>query len=235
MRLARVLLISLVFLVSLSACKSPNPPAPTPRTSSPKSGDVQAASHPHRGPEQNAEPGKFDFYLLNLSWSPEFCAMHPANPQCAARPGFVVHGLWPQNNDGTFPENCGGMPKPPNSAAYLDVMPTIELILHEWTTHGTCSGLNPDGYFSRVRAAFRSVAIPSIFAATRTPPRMIRPSDLLAQFSHANPAFPADSFALSCGNNYLTAIQVCFDKNLSPQSCRNVHSCGANVIKIAPR
>lgn len=235
MRLPQALLVSAVFLGSLAACKSPNPPAPTPRTSSPESADVQAVSHTHRGPEHNTQPGDFDFYLLNLSWSPEFCAMHPGNPQCAARPGFVVHGLWPQNNDGSFPENCGGMAKPPNSAAYLDVMPTIDLILHEWSTHGTCSGLNPEAYFSQVRAAFRSVAIPSIFAARRTPPAMIRPSVLLDQFSRANPAFPPDSFALSCGNNYLTAIEVCFDKGLNPQSCRNVRSCRANVIKIAPR
>jgi ribonuclease T2 len=232
----KLLQISLVLvLVAPIGCKSPNPPAPTPRTSSIDSATVQTVPHAHGGPEENGQPGTFDFYLLNLSWSPEFCATHPGNSQCAARPGFVVHGLWPQNNDGTFPENCGGMPKPPNTAAYLDIMPTIELILHEWKAHGTCSGLNPDGYFSRIRAAFRSVAIPSMFAATQTPPTTIRPSELLAQFSRANPSFPPDSFALTCGNNFLTAVEVCFDKNLKPESCRAVRSCRANVIKIPPR
>ena len=222
-------------LVAAAGCKSPNPPAPTPRTSSVESGSVQTVAHTRRGPEGNAQPGSFDFYLLNLSWSPEFCTTHPGNAQCAARPGFVVHGLWPQNNDGTFPENCGGMSKPPNTAAYLDIMPTVELILHEWRTHGTCTGLNPDGYFSQIRAAFRSVAIPSTFAATQTPPATVKPGDLLAQFSRANPSFPPDSFALSCGNNFLTAVEVCFDKNIKPESCRAVRSCRANVIKIAPR
>ena len=222
-------------LIAPVGCKSPKPPPPTPHTSSVDSETGQTVSHAQRSPEDNAQPGSFDFYLLNLSWSPEFCATHPGNAQCAARPGFVVHGLWPQNNDGTFPENCGGMPKPPNTAAYLDIMPTIQLIVHEWRAHGTCTGLNPEGYFSQVRAAFRSVAIPSMFASTQIPPAMIKPSELLAQFSRANPSFPPDSFALTCGNNFLTAVEICFDKHLQPESCRAVRSCRANVIKIPPR
>ena len=39
------------------------------------------------------EPGHFDYYLLNLSWSPEFCTLHDTDAQCAPRPGFIVHGL----------------------------------------------------------------------------------------------------------------------------------------------
>ncbi len=55
------------------------------------------------------EPGKFDFYVLSLSWSPSFCASAHDNgrsggAQCGTRPySFVVHGLWPQYEKG-FPE-----------------------------------------------------------------------------------------------------------------------------------
>ena len=225
-------------LLAPAGCKSPNPPAPTPRTSEPDTSTAaaQSVSRTRRSrPAANAQPGDFDFYLLNLSWSPEFCTTHPSSPECRARPGFIVHGLWPQNTDGTFPENCGGMPKVPNAAAYLDIMPTITLIQHEWQTHGTCTGLNPDAYFADIRQAFRSLEIPSMFAPTETPPRSIQPEALLAQFRHANPSFPPTSFALSCGNNFLTAVEVCFDKNFTPQACEGVRSCRANVIKIAPR
>src|SRR5215475_2239605 len=56
------------------------------------------------------EPGKFDFYLLSLSWSPTFCETagdrKSAQQQCGERPySFVVHGLWPQYERG-FPEFC---------------------------------------------------------------------------------------------------------------------------------
>ena len=62
-------------------------------------------------PRQNA-PGQFDFYVLSLSWSPSFCAgaaergVGTGNVQCGPRPySFVVHGLWPQYDNG-FPEYC---------------------------------------------------------------------------------------------------------------------------------
>src|SRR6188768_4245397 len=60
-------------------------------------------------PRQN-EPGKFDFYVLALSWSPSYCEQagdrKSAQQQCGARPfSFVVHGLWPQYERG-FPEFC---------------------------------------------------------------------------------------------------------------------------------
>ena len=56
--------------------------------------------------------GRFDYYLLALSWSPEYCHSHTGSPQCA--PGkhftFVVHGLWPEYNSGSGPEHCGSEP-----------------------------------------------------------------------------------------------------------------------------
>jgi len=64
---------------------------------------------------------------------------------------------------------------------------------------------------------------------------MLSPDAILKQFSAANPSFPAASFALSCGNNYLTALEVCFDKNLHPEACQGVRSCRANAVKITSR
>ena len=60
-------------------------------------------------PRQN-EPGKFDYYVLSLSWSPSFCEQAGERPsaqrQCGERAySFVVHGLWPQYEKG-FPEFC---------------------------------------------------------------------------------------------------------------------------------
>src|SRR3569833_2765648 len=59
---------------------------------------------------QNA-PGEFDFYVLSLSWSPSFCEEAAerggrSQIQCGGRPyAFVVHGLWPQYENG-FPDYC---------------------------------------------------------------------------------------------------------------------------------
>ena len=185
-------------------------------------------------PAANSQPGAFDFYLLTLSWSPEYCYSHSSSSECSSHPGFVVHGMWPQNNDGTYPENCSDAAGPTNPQQYLNLIPTISLINHEWTTHGTCSGLAPDAYFGSIRKAFGAVKIPAAFAKV-TQQAMLAPSAIIGDFAAANPAWPNGSIALTCGKNYLTAVEVCLSKTLAPEACQNVHTCGATVVKVAPQ
>src|SRR5256885_16302510 len=113
------------------------------------------------------EPGKFDFYVLALSWSPSFCEQagdrKNAQQQCGERPfSFVVHGLWPQYEKG-FPEFCQ-QPAPRLDrnivSSMLDLMPAPGLIFNEWSKHGTCAGPNPRAYFETMRKARAGVKIP---------------------------------------------------------------------------
>jgi ribonuclease T2 len=50
----------------------------------------------------------------------------------------------------------------------------------------------------------------------------------------ANPSFPANSILISCGNNYLTAVEVCMDKQAQPIACGPIRSCRANTVRITP-
>jgi len=182
-----------------------------------------------------AEPGKFDFYLLNLSWSPEFCATHAGNRQCAAKPGFILHGLWATNLDASYPYHCAGGPGPANPAAYADVTPDTSLIRHEWDAHGTCSGLGADAFFALARKALQSVAIPAELKGLDHE-IMLPPAGLRGMFAKANPSFPAGSVILSCGNNRLTAIEVCMTKDLKAMACPvGIRSCRANAVKVTPQ
>jgi len=181
----------------------------------------------------SGRPGAFDFYVLALSWSPEFCHSHPEKPECASgRFGFVVHGLWPQYVDG-YPENCSIAPGLRAPSQMTDIMPDESLIAHEWKTHGTCSGLDAEGYFKLVRRAFESVKIPSELS---NPKRMlsITPRELKEGFLAANPRLKAEGLTISCGNNYLTGVSVCFDKQLQPRGCEGLQDCRANVIRVPP-
>ena len=45
-----------------------------------------------------------------------------------------------------------------------DVMPSKNLIIHEYRTHGTCSGLEPDQYFGLARDLYERVRIPQRFS-----------------------------------------------------------------------
>lgn len=193
----------------------------------------RGGSQRHGRAQTDASPGVFDFYLLTLSWSPEFCLTHPQATECAAHPGFVLHGLWPQNNDGSYPEDCSNAPGPSDPQAYSDIFPDVHLLEHEWTTHGTCSGLGPDAYFSEARRAVRSVAVPQDLQRVSSE-LQITPQQILGDFAQANPGLSRDSFALSCGNNRLTAVEVCLTKDLKATSCSSVRSCRANVVKVTP-
>jgi ribonuclease T2 len=175
----------------------------------------------------------FDFYLLTLSWSPEYCVTHQSAAECAAHPAFVLHGLWPQNNDGTYPEDCSNAPGPANPGQYSDIYPDAGLLAHEWKTHGTCSGLSADAYFQLERQAVRSIAVPKQLSSLQSQIQLT-PAKIVADFTQANPSTSADEYAISCGNNRLTAVEVCLTKNLHAVSCSSVKTCRANVVKVAP-
>ncbi len=180
------------------------------------------------------EPGHFDYYLLNLSWSPEFCSLHDTNPQCASRPGFIVHGLWPENNDGTWPAFCAERPGPAHPENNLDITPDASLLAHEWAKHGTCTTLSAERFFTLEHEAFHSIVIPKLFADLDHEV-LLKPEAILQLFAEANPSFPPNSLVVSCGNNRLTAIEACLSKeSLKPIACGKVRACEAQVVRIAP-
>lgn len=196
------------------------------------------ANQPAVGGTANANPAAqlatgsgFDFYLLNLSWSPEFCYSHPDAVECGAHAAFVLHGLWPQNNDGTYPENCSTAPGPADPAQYNDIYPDAGLLRHEWQTHGTCSGLSADAFLQTARAAVREVKIPPTLQ-TMTRQMSLPPDEIVELFTASNPQIPRESFVVSCGHNFLTAVEVCLDKSLRPIACGTVRSCRANTVRI---
>jgi ribonuclease T2 len=209
-----------LFALLLTACNSrPAPNAPEPFSA--------AATIPR------AAAPSFDFYLLNLSWSPEFCHTHPAAIECALHATFVLHGLWPEKKDGTYPENCSNAPGPANPAQYTDIYPDLGLLRHEWNAHGTCSGLSPDDFFATARTAFQSVAIPGVLK-NLTRQMSMPPNQVLGLFTSANAAIPRASLALTCSGNYLTAVEVCLDKTLHPISCGTLRSCTSSTVRIPP-
>lgn len=213
-------------LIGLLGCNS------TPQNNSaPSNAPIISGGRPLHPSEATA--ATFDFYLLNLSWSPEYCQTHSSAAECAAHDTFVLHGLWPENADGTYPQNCSNAPGPADPSQYANLYPDPGLLQHEWSTHGTCSGLSPDAYFQTVGAALHEVRIPTQFSSLNTQISM-PPSQIIGLFTTANPGIPASSFVISCGNNYLTAVEVCLDKNLNATSCTNVRSCGANTVRIPP-
>jgi ribonuclease T2 len=182
-------------------------------------------------------PGKFDFYLLTVSWEPGYCAS-PAGQhntqECANPPRFELHGLWPENSDGTYPAFCvPPSPGPSNPGAYSDIYPSAAFLSSEWKKHGVCSGLSADAYLQDARRAVQSLKLPAQLTGNDVPPSM-SPNGLLQLFANANPGKPADSFRLSCGSNHFSAIEMCIDKNMNAISCSQIKTCKAGSVVIDP-
>lgn len=184
----------------------------------------------------------FDYYVLALSWSPTFCADEARNPdeeaQCAPRRryGFVVHGLWPQHEKG-WPEFCGdpGWVSAETLASVDGVIPSRRLAVHQWRKHGTCSGLDAEGYFKALREARESVKINEIFGRIDKELR-VAPKVVEEAFLEANPDLGADGVTVVCRGGLLREVRVCLDRNLDPRACAPDarRDCSANSIRLPP-
>jgi ribonuclease T2 len=186
------------------------------------------------------EPGKFDYYVLSLSWSPSFCETshgRSAQLQCGRRPyAFVVHGLWPQYEKG-FPEACQ-VPAPRLDRrivdGMLDLMPAPQLIYHEWDAHGTCAGLAPRDYFDTVRKARAAVTIPPAFVEPQAP-LTVTPQDVIDGFIKANDGLTAAGIALDCDRTRLREVRICLTRDLAFRDCTDKrNACRAATVVMPP-
>lgn len=198
------------------------------------SGLALTAAFPVRA-QQPGTAGQFDFYLLNLSWSPEFCHGHPQDSECSEHRGFLVHGLWPQYNNGSYPANCVTEQPPPTDTSPVSGIMPQEIIPHEWQKHGTCTGLSGDDYLKLIRKVFDSVTLPDRFKA---PPQTFteQPPQLKKDFEQANPALTDQAIAIELTHGYLSAVEICFSKadTPAPIACSNVKDARGGTFKVAP-
>jgi len=179
-------------------------------------------------------PGRFDYYLLSLSWSPQYCAAAARGdePQCARPYAFVAHGLWPQNEHG-YPRECRTRERVSESTIdhMLPLMPSRGLVIHEWRTHGACSGLGAEDYFAAVERAYRSVHVPSRYSAVADY-LSVDAAQLKQDFVSANPGLDGRDLAISYSGHYLQEVRVCLDRELRPRECgTDVRDrCGGSVV-----
>jgi len=192
-------------------------------------------------PRQNT-PGKFDFYLLSLSWSPSFCAEAGDRPnarmQCGERPfSFVVHGLWPQYEKG-FPEFCQNPPAFVDNKiinSMLDLMPARGLIINEWKKHGTCTGLSVRGYFDTVRQVRAAVKIPPEYLDLKSA-LTVTPDEVEEAFVKANPGLKREGIAVTCSSTRLSEVRICLSRDLQFRECHDVdrRACRRDKLVMPP-
>lgn len=175
--------------------------------------------------------GDFDYFVLSLSWSPNWCALEGedrGSPQCDADKdfGWVMHGLWPQYERG-WPSFCRTTERDPSrreTEAMADIMGTSGLAWYQWQKHGRCAGLSVQDYFTLARRAYETVNRPAVFRKLDRPVTL--PAALIEEaFLQANPDWQADMVTITCKSGHIQEARLCLTKELEPRKC------GADVIR----
>ncbi|WP_372884684.1 ribonuclease T [Shimia sp.] len=186
--------------------------------------------------------GEFDYYVMALSWSPNWCAIEgdaKGSPQCDASEdfGWVLHGLWPQYHRG-WPEHCVTAERnPPRwlSEGMADIMGTSGLAWYQWKKHGRCSGLAAEDYYALSRRAYDSVTRPEVFRKLDKPVRL--PASVVEEaFLKANPQLDADMLTITCRDGFIQEARVCLSKDLTPVPCGRdvIRDCSLNDARFDP-
>jgi ribonuclease T2 len=195
------------------------------------------ARHHHREKPAAGTPGEFDYYLLTLSWSPSYCLTHQQDrAQCGGKGyGFVLHGLWPQYDAGSWPEFCvADSPLPPEAVQMgRTLYPSPKLMEHEWQRHGTCSGMDATGYLKTADQALAKVQVPHEFEAPRQS-QSLSAEQIMASFRRSNPSISTEGITVACSRGELSEVRVCLTRELMPRSCgRGVRSsCPSEPVNI---
>ncbi len=192
---------------------------------------------------EGEEPGRFDFYVLALSWSPSYCASvapgrSPLQCDSGFPFGFVLHGLWPQYDRG-YPSYCPFDEAGPSAATVadmLDIMPSEGLVRYQWRKHGQCAGIPAEDYFELSRRAFTSIAVPKLFSDPAGDLRLSA-QEIEAAFLALNPDVSEQGLSLVCTKKGLSEVRLCLDKDLKPRTCAELErkDCRSRSVAVLPR
>jgi ribonuclease T2 len=129
--------------------------------------------------------GTDTLYVLAYSWEAEFCygTSYPgcSDPEDYWQTHFTLHGLWPQYVTSGYPQSCTTEAFDPKTAdsigmdTMIEYWPNVQeaegsssyddFWSHEWSKHGTCSGLQQVDYFNTTINLIKSYGTPSIVSS----------------------------------------------------------------------
>ena len=97
-------------------------------------------------------------------------------------------------------------------------MPSKNLIIHEYRTHGTCSGLEPAQYFGFARDLYQRVSIPPRFSGVERGLDLTE-AEIETEFLKSNAWLKPNMMVVSCRGQNLLDVRICFGRDLFPKPC----------------
>ncbi|MBW6505192.1 MAG: ribonuclease T2 [Rhodobacteraceae bacterium] len=174
---------------------------------------------------EGEKAGDFDYFVMSLSWSPNWCALTgdaQRDDQCDARHdfSFTLHGLWPQYESG-WPSWCRTIARDPTrseTAAMADIMGGAGLAWYQWQKHGRCTGLSAQQFYAASRQAYESISIPEVFRNLNRDVRL--PASVVEDaFLEANPGLQRNMITITCDRGMIQEARICLTKGLAPRPC----------------
>ena len=153
---------------------------------------------------------------------------------------FNIHGMWPNNWDGTYPQNCGSTPFSITSSTQ-NLLETCWVSYngspqtfweHEWSKHGTCVSptITCDNYFSKTANLYLGKMVLqtlSIFKIVPSNTQLYTVNSFLESFTkviNINCARISNTY-------YLTTVQFCYDLNFNWIDCHTTTpQCGSGFL-----
>ena len=120
----------------------------------------------------------------------------------------------------------------------ISIMPSERLIQHEWSKHGTCSGLGSIDYFEEASEAFHEIKVPAEYQQLATQ-LSVSPVEIRSKFAAANPKFGEPGFVVMCSGNgrYLSEVHACLTKDIQGRPCNReelAHQCRSDAVIMRP-
>lgn len=209
--LAAVLALTPAAVMAAPACRVPSSMSPAPVEPVP-------ADEVQRGVTTA-------YYLLSLSWSPEWCRTNGEGStsqrlQCGSPRGFILHGLWPNGAAPPYPRYCRpvGAIDPATVRDMYCRTPSPELLQHEWQAHGACGWSTPAAYFNQASELYDRIVMPRIENIDRN---QLTAGVLRRAFVRANrDRLTADGVFVSVDNRgRLREVRLCHDLAFRPSRC----------------
>ena len=223
-------------------------PLAEPASGSPAACKLPSSIEPPavRGPDHR-NTARTDYLMLVLSWSPTFCAEQgPAAArqrhavQCSLNDfGFVVHGLWPQNEGARswrdHPRHCRGSDALPAALVrrHLCTVPGADLMQNEWQAHGTCHWSRAEDYFASIESLWSRLRRP----ATKDLPQESTAGDIKRAFVSLNAGWlkPEHLQVTVASGNWLRDVRICLtvDARPVPRACPRGGTPDDRRVRIA--
>ncbi|KAN0031617.1 hypothetical protein ACTFIV_005482 [Dictyostelium citrinum] len=194
--------------------------------------------------KKSDKPGDFDFYLFVQQWIYSYCESTNCI-QNKIREAFTIHGLWPENQDGSYPSFCSGPSFNVKDIENLENQLNIDWISlteanedfwsSEFSKHGTCaieSDSLVNGTYSYFQAGVDLYQKLNLTQALET--ENIYPSSKYISASKIVSAVQnqfGGKPGMQCDDSKISTIAMCITKDLAIMDCPDLDgwSCDGDV------